>query len=75
LETGDSLDTLAKEMAGHPFMRTHKGFIVNLKMVREILPAGRNTFELVMAHTEKRPLMTGNKLRELEQALRVKKRR
>jgi len=68
LETTETLETLGKEL-GYPFLRTHKGFIVNLAMVREIIPSGRSTYELVMAHTDKRPLITWNKLRELESIL------
>jgi len=71
LETGENLSTLAAELGGYPFLRTHKGFVVNLQMVREILPAGRNTFEIVMANVEdKRPLLTREKYREMEQALK-----
>jgi len=69
LETGDNLKTLADKLGGYPFFRTHKGFIVNLRMVREIVPAGRGTYELIMAHTNRRPLMTARKFREMERVL------
>lgn len=73
LETNDQLNTLSQELSGHSFMRTHKGFIVNLRMLREIIPINRWTYELVVEHTAKRPLLTSQKLRELEQALTGKK--
>ncbi|MEW6182192.1 MAG: LytTR family DNA-binding domain-containing protein [Bacillota bacterium] len=73
LETSENLNTLAEEMGGYPFLHTQKGFIVNLKMVQEIIPAGR-TYELIMAHTEKRALITSEKFRELRELLETKKR-
>jgi two-component system LytT family response regulator len=72
LKTNEPLNALAEEVGGYPFLRTHKGFIVNLQLIREIIPAGRNTFELVMNYTEKRPLLTRKKHRELERALKGK---
>ena len=74
LETNEPLQTLTEELGGYPFMRTHKGFTVNLKMVREIIRVNRWTYELVMAHTTRRPLMMWDKLRQLEQALGNRKR-
>ncbi len=74
LKTDENLGALAAELAGYPFVRTHKGFLVNLEMVREINPCGRDTYELVLAHTKKRALMTREKFRELEALLAVGKR-
>lgn len=75
LETGEKLSALAVELDGYPFLRTHKGFVVNLQMVREIISVGHNTFELVMANVEKRPLLTREKYREIEQVLKGNKHR
>lgn len=72
LETSENLNLLAEEVGGYPFLRTQKGFIVNLKMVQEIIPAGR-AYELIMAHTEKRALITSEKFRELGELLETKK--
>jgi two-component system LytT family response regulator len=70
VEITEKLNSLAKEL-GYPFLRTHKGFIVNVNMIREITPASR-TYELVLDHTEKRALMTPKMFRELEKFLEAK---
>ncbi|MEW6769933.1 MAG: LytTR family DNA-binding domain-containing protein [Bacillota bacterium] len=70
VETTERLNSLAKELR-YPFLRTHKGFIVNVNMIREIIPASR-TYELVLEYTEKRALMTPKMFRELEKFLEAK---
>lgn len=74
LKTDENLGQLAAELAGFSFIRTHKGFLVNLNMVREIRPCGRDTYELILAHTDKKALITREKFRELETLLGVEKR-
>lgn len=71
-ETNESLDTLELELGGYPFLRTHKGFIVNLEMIREVIPVSRWTYQIVMAHTTERPLMTRNKYYVVKQMLGIK---
>ncbi|HWQ70694.1 MAG TPA: LytTR family DNA-binding domain-containing protein [Desulfitobacteriaceae bacterium] len=72
LETNDKLSVLEMQLAGYPFFRSHSGFIVNLKMVKELIPTGRSSYELVMENTKKRPLITVEKFKELEQLTTVK---
>lgn len=69
LETNESLKTLSEEFNSNPFMRTHKGFIVNAKMVREVVPVGRWTYELIMDHTTQRPLLAKGRYQKLEQII------
>ena len=66
IETNEGLAVLEKQLGGYPFFRSHSGFIVNLKMVKELIPSGRSSYELVMAGTVKKPLMTVEKFKELE---------
>ncbi|MEW6447129.1 MAG: LytTR family DNA-binding domain-containing protein [Bacillota bacterium] len=73
LRTKESLDALEEELGEYPFLRTHKGFIVNLKKIKEIVRSGP-CYELVMAHTSEKALMTSEKLRKVEMYLRAKKR-
>ncbi|MEW6573588.1 MAG: LytTR family DNA-binding domain-containing protein [Bacillota bacterium] len=72
LKTKDSLDALEEELGEYPFVRTHKGFIVNLKMIKQIVRSG-SCYEIIMAHTGKRALMTAEKLRRVEMYLGAKK--
>lgn len=66
LKTEEGLSALEKQLEGYPFFRSHKGFIVNLKMVKKIIPCSRSSFELVMANTDKRPLLTWENAKILE---------
>lgn len=69
--TNENLSSLEKRFGGYPFFRSHKGFIVNLRMVKELIPSGTSSYELVMANTRKKPLMTFDKLRELEEMMKT----
>ncbi|GBF33928.1 chemotaxis regulator CheY [Desulfocucumis palustris] len=67
IRTNEKLSILEEQLAGYPFFRSHSGFIVNLKMVKELIPAGRSSYELVMENTKNRPLITVEKFKELEE--------
>lgn len=67
IKTNDKLSALEGQLEGYPFFRSHSGFIVNLKMVREFVPASRSSYELVMENTKNRPLITVEKFKELEE--------
>ncbi len=67
IQTNDKLSALEKQLEGYPFFRSHSGFIVNLKMVKELVPASRSSYELVMENTKNRPLITVEKFKELEE--------
>lgn len=69
--TNENLSALEERLGGYPFFRSHKGFIVNLRMVKELIPSGTSSYELVMANTRKKPLMTYEKLRELEETIKT----
>lgn len=72
LETNENLTVLEEQLGGFPFFRSHSGFILNLKMVKELTPTGRSSYELVMANTKKKPLITVEKLKELEELTKSK---
>ncbi|OPX90542.1 MAG: Transcriptional regulatory protein YehT [Pelotomaculum sp. PtaB.Bin104] len=61
----ESLASLEKQLQGYHFLRSHKGFIVNLRMVKKIIPFSRENYELVMANTDKKPLMTWENAKKL----------
>lgn len=66
IKTNDKLSALEEQLEGYPFFRSHSGFIVNLKMVKELIPASRSSYELVMENTKNRPLITVENLRNLK---------
>ena len=70
--TNENLSDLEDQLGGYPFFRSHKGFIINLGMVKELIPSGTSSYELVMANTRKKPLMTFEKVKELEEMLKSK---
>ncbi|MCL6612246.1 MAG: LytTR family DNA-binding domain-containing protein [Peptococcaceae bacterium] len=65
--TDETLGTLEEQLRDEMFFRSHKGFLINLRMVRELVPCGKSTYQVVMANTSQRPLMTWDKLKELEE--------
>lgn len=67
IRLNEKLSVLEEQLEGYPFFRSHSGFIVNLKMVKELIPTGRSSYELVMENTKNRPLITVGKLKELEE--------
>lgn len=64
-----SLSDVEQQLGGYPFYRSHAGFIVNLNMVKELIPTSRNSFEVVFANTDKKAFMTREKVRELEELI------
>lgn len=72
VQTNDKLSVLEEQLAGYPFFRSHSGFIINLKMVRELIPTGRSSYELVMENTKRRPLITVERFKELEELTNAK---
>ncbi len=66
----ESLGALEEQLRGQMFFRSHKGFLINLGMVRELVPCGKSTYHVVMSHTSQRPLMTWDKLKELDELMR-----
>ncbi|MFZ5634546.1 MAG: LytR/AlgR family response regulator transcription factor [Bacillota bacterium] len=62
----ESLGALEEQLRDQMFFRSHKGFLINLNMVKELVPCGKSTYQVVMANTQERPLMTWDKLRELD---------
>lgn len=64
--TDETLGTLEEQLRDQNFFRSHKGFLINLHHVKELVPCGKSTYQVIMANTRERPLITWDKLRELE---------
>jgi len=61
----DTLDSLEQRLAGNSFYRSHRGFIINLDMVKEIQPWGRKTCKVILANTKESVIMTKTRAREM----------
>ncbi len=68
--TDETLGTLEEQLREQMFFRSHKGFLINLNHVKELVPCGKSTYQVVMANTRERPLITWDRLRELEKMTR-----
>jgi len=66
VNTDETMGALEEQLKDNMFFRAHKGFLININMIREIVPCGKSTYQVVMAHTAERPLMTWERLRELD---------
>ncbi len=68
--TAATLDGIEKQLAGHPFLRIHKSFIVNLNNITEISPWFNNTFMVSLSTPENKTLPVGRTyIRSLRDAL------
>ena len=65
-KTTETLESLEQKLSEHSFFRSHRGFIINLSMVKEIQPWGRKTCKVILNNTDESVIMTKAKARELE---------
>lgn len=52
----EPLSALEKKIGGHPFLRVHRAFLINLKEIKEIQPWFNHTFQLTMSNGLKTPV-------------------
>ena len=52
----EPLSALEKKIDGHPFLRVHRAFLLNLKEIKEIQPWFNHTFQLTMSNGLKIPV-------------------
>jgi len=65
-KTTETLEALEQKLSEHSFFRSHRGFIINLNMVKEIQPWGRKTCKVILNNTEESVIMTKARAREME---------
>lgn len=65
IKVSETLESLEKNLEDSPFKRCHKGFIANLKRIREIRPAGNTCYSLLMDGTDKTVLMSKKCFKEI----------
>lgn len=65
-KTIETLESLEQKLLEHSFFRSHRGFIINLNMVKEIQPWGRKTCKVILNNTEESVIMTKARARKME---------
>ncbi len=65
-KTTETLEALERKLSEHSFFRSHRGFIINMNMVKEIQPWGRKTCKVILNNTEESVIMTKARAREME---------
>ncbi|GAB6275266.1 MAG: LytTR family DNA-binding domain-containing protein [Peptococcaceae bacterium] len=48
IKTTETMEALEQKLTGNSFFRCHRGFIINLNMVKEIQPWGRKTYKVIL---------------------------
>jgi DNA-binding LytR/AlgR family response regulator len=70
IKTNYSLEMMEQRLADGSFFRSHRGFIINLNMIKEIQPWGRKTCRVIMNNTKETVIMTRARANELEKRLK-----
>ncbi|SFG35692.1 two component transcriptional regulator, LytTR family [Desulfotomaculum arcticum] len=65
----ESLNSVETRLTGNTFFRSHRAYIVNLNMIREICSWGKNGYEITFSGTRQTAILALNKARELEKTL------
>jgi len=73
ISTTENLNDIEKRLNGNSFFRSHRGYIVNLCMIKEIYPWGRKGYQITFAGTKETALLTSEKSKELEKVLAMPK--
>ncbi|MBC7341877.1 MAG: response regulator transcription factor [Clostridia bacterium] len=67
VSTYEPLGVIEKRLGGEPFLRCHRGYIINLNFIKELIPWGRDTYLVRMEHTDQTALMTEDKAEALRE--------
>jgi len=71
IKTTETMEALEQRLDVNSFFRCHRGFIINLNMVKEIQSWGRKTCKVILNNTKESITMTKARARELERKLGV----
>jgi len=63
----ESLEKVEQRLNSETFFRCHKGFIVNIEMVKEFNPWGNKTYLVKLMNTDETALVTLEKAKEFRQ--------
>lgn len=64
--TNEPLTELEGRLGGPPFLRCHKGYIVNMDYASNMIPWGRSTYQIHLEGTSETALATLDKAREIK---------
>jgi len=70
-KAAETLEALEQKLLEHSFFRSHRGFIINLNMVKEIQPWGRKTCKVILNNTKESVIMTKARARKMETRFRM----
>lgn len=65
----ESLNSIEARLTGNTFFRSHRAYIVNLNMIREIHPWGKSGYEITFSGTRQTAILAANKAGELERIM------
>jgi len=68
-QTAESLNELEQRLDMKLFMRSHRSYLINTSHVQKAASYGRWTYSLEFAHTERKALITHEKMDELQEIL------
>lgn len=72
ISTTENLNDIEKRLTGSSFFRSHRGYIVNLGMIKEIYPWGRKAYEITFKDRKETALLTLERSKELEKVLGIR---
>lgn len=64
VKTNEPLQEIEQQLKGYNFFRSHKGYIINAEMVKELTPWGNKTYLVILMHTDETALITLEKTKE-----------
>jgi len=65
--TYEPLQSLYEKLKGDNFFRCHKGYVINVDMVEQILPWGKKAYLVKFAYTSETALMTRERAKEFQE--------
>lgn len=67
--TNENLNDIEERLTGNYFLRSHRGYIINLSLIREVYPWGKRGYQVSFTGTQETALLAWNKAKELEKIM------
>ncbi len=65
ITTNENLDGIERKLKPGRFFRSHRGYIINLAMVKEVIPWGSESYCASLHHTGEKALVSAERAREM----------